>query len=140
MQSVTSAYYFKLYLIEMIRSALSLIAWSFLAIGCAVSPEGQRASLDSATICCGSFSEFAISQPIPFDQQIEITSISPVFGFPSGRSHWVAFVIPDALQSRNLVIRTFGGSPVIANGLGGHTYFFPEITFLDATRVPVSTI
>jgi hypothetical protein len=72
--------------------------------------------------------------------ELDITKDSPVFDFPSGRSHFIALTIPESLRGRDLILRTFVGAPVIAKGVGGHNYFFPVLTYLDSSRNVTSTL
>lgn len=119
--------------------ALPLIIASLILFGCATSADDQRAELLTTKMCCTRITEISISNTLAIDAEIEITKNSPAFDFPAGRSYFLAFIVPEALRGRELLFRTFGGSPVIAQGVGGHTFFFPTLTYLDSARQVIST-
>lgn len=117
---------------------LSILVATILS-ACAVSPDTQRSALAAATTCCRSIGDIPITDVLGAKESIEISSESPVFDFSTGRSHFASFALPDNSKGKKLELRAFVGSPTIVDGLGGHTSFFPAVTFLDGKRQPLGT-
>lgn len=116
-----------------------LLALPFFLSGCATVPE-LKAKVDAKPACCKSPAEFQYA-PLAAEGLTKITldESSPVYGFPTGKSYFVAYSLPRG-TSRRLLVRTFitGSSAVEAS-----TYsqiFCPQLTFLDTAFKEISTV
>lgn len=121
------------------RTLYTFICVSFFVAGCASSPEVQISSLNSTTICCQTYVDIPIHTALNGDHTFDISGDSPVFLLPSGRSHFSAFTLPAEYGGKSLMLRTFAGAATISNGGGAHVYFYPAVTFLNASREYLST-
>lgn len=120
------------------KTFLSILAVTILS-ACAVSPDIQRNALAAATSCCRAIGEIPITDVLGAKESIDITLESPVFDFSTGRSHFASFALPDPSSGKRLELRAVIGTPTIVDGLGGHTSFFPAVTFLDEKHEPLGT-
>lgn len=114
-----------------------LFVSSIALVGCAASPQTERARLQSIVVCCQKISDIPATSPLATENEFGITYDSPVFDFPSGRSPFVAFRVPEAMRGREFLLRSF----IVPFTLRGraHGYFAPTLTYLDADRKLIST-
>jgi len=118
--------------------ALIVVA-AVLASGCAASARPYPGPLDArftayqrASPCCEDPAGFDYaSLPEAGTLEVVIGSVSPVFEFQSGRSHFAAFRIPEAERPYRVRVRSLFDNPTT----DGASVFYPVLAMMDDTFI-----
>ena len=98
---------------------------------CEELPTRQEAidHLEMTPLCCQSKSEINFS-PFPADslEKITINNSLPAFEFDTGKSHFVAYELPDQVMPYRIIINSYP----VGYGATTATIFEPRLTLLDA--------
>ncbi len=91
-------------------------------------PAAVRAALASAKSCCAGVKDFDY-RPLPANETVEarIDTDSPAFAFPTGKSYFLAYALPQSTGTISLWV----------DSLIRGTVFFPRLMFLDGSFSPV---
>lgn len=120
----------------MVTRVCLLFVAALNVISCA-SPQAERTRLQGLTACCNEIQTIPISQPLNLESEISISQDAPVFDFESGRSHFVAFTIPERYRGRKVFVRSFASMlPQRGRAFG---YFAPTLMYLDAERKVIAS-
>lgn len=105
--------------------------------GCATPRSAVMESFAAAANCCRSMSEFRY-EPLEVGQSrsFDLDARSAAFLFPTGKSYFRAFALPDAEQGYSLRVQSF----MMGDHLGAAYLFFPQVLTLDAQYRVVRTM
>lgn len=116
-----------------------VLGLSIFLSACATVPE-LTTRVEAKPACCKSPAEFPYS-PLATEGLTKITlgELSPVYGFPTGKSYFVAYSLPPALSKR-LLVRTFITGSSAVESVKYSQVFCPQATFLNTSFQELSTV
>jgi len=103
-------------------------------VGCASELPALVDSLNAESSCCSNFSEFAYAS-IPTDDQLDF-AVGPgdqVYRFPTGKSYFKAFRMPESDSPASLELRTY----LVGQWIPTAHVFAPYVTVLDESFSPI---
>lgn len=116
-----------------------LISLIIFLSACTTVPE-LVAKVEAKPACCKSPSEFSYI-PIAAEgfTKIELSEASPIYKFPTGKSYFAAYSLPQGISRRLLVRTLITGSSAVETKRFSQV-FCPQVTFLDTAFQDISTI
>lgn len=112
----------------------TILEIALLLTGCASPLPVEKTQLEHSASCCDSYSSFHYqSLPIGKPVKSKLSSSSPVFDFPEGKSYFAAYVIAGSFSGGTVYVAGYGGGFSESDA----TWFYPAITVLDAAFRPI---
>jgi len=113
--------------------SLFFVVLPLLVAACATPMATQKSELNARTSCCKSVAEFKFDAlDNEKEHELALGSSSFVFDFPTGKSYFASYKLPDGTKRALLIKSQFNGTYI-------GQFLQPIFTFLDSEKREVST-